>query len=184
MFVCQFFGYAVTYNDSFSTSHSGVCGFFCSCLEELSKFVNDGTISPDVNQTETHFPLPWLPLPFHNAGIIAPNCSAKVTVVPSTLSYIYSTHMSYLSRLSPIGPPVGLFGICHRLHCFPLCVWVLVNSWFVHEQACRCWKPSAQSEMRSQIASNKSMSVSSCLQVTLFNKYDWRTTKVNIKRHL
>lgn len=49
-------GYAVTHNDSFSSPHSDFCAFFCPCLEKLSKLENDRTISPAVNQTETHFP--------------------------------------------------------------------------------------------------------------------------------
>lgn len=56
MFDCQFFGYAVTYNDSFSSPHSHFCAFFCPCLEKLPKLEIDRTISPAVNQMETHFP--------------------------------------------------------------------------------------------------------------------------------
>lgn len=122
MFVCQFFGYAVTYNDSFSTSHSGVCAFYCPCLEELSKLENDRTISPAVNQTETHFPRHGFLCYFTTLE------SSHQIVLPKQLLFqaLAPIYTPYMCHIFHIHLRLGLLSgsLSFAADCFSLCVCV------------------------------------------------------------
>lgn len=130
MFVCQFFGYAVTYNDSFSSPHSDFCAFFCPCLEKLSELENDRTISPAVHQTQTHFPTAAASSAIsqrwnHRAKLFCQNncCSAR-SLRPHSIRISHRSDRTSCQALWHLQQIASLFLACHG---FLVCACTCLN---------------------------------------------------------